>query len=66
MAKTIVTVKVSCPARIKTAMKLLISANNLLLAIGLTAVIAIIVTFCHQQQRVKLFTPHDKMLSNQT
>lgn len=40
MVKAIVNIKVSCLARIKTAMKLLISANKLLLAIGLTAVIA--------------------------
>jgi len=38
-------VKVSCPARIKTAIKLFISANVLLLAAGLDIVVAIIVTF---------------------
>jgi hypothetical protein len=39
------TVKVSCPARINTAIKLFISANVLLLAAGLDIVVAIIVTF---------------------
>lgn len=50
------TVKVSCPARMKTAMKLLICANNFLLPTGLATVIAITVTFCicecHQEKKI--------------
>jgi hypothetical protein len=45
MAEDQNTVKVSCPARIKIAIKLFISANVLLLAAGLDIVVAIIVTF---------------------
>jgi NADH:ubiquinone oxidoreductase subunit K len=36
---------VSCPARIKTAIKLFMSAKVLLLAVGLDIVVATIVTF---------------------
>lgn len=50
------TVKVSCPARMKTAMKLLTCANNFLLPTGLETVIAITVTFCncgcHQEKKI--------------
>lgn len=46
------TVKVSCPARIKIAIKLLICANNLLLPVGSVTAAAITVTFCKRVKRL--------------
>ena len=45
------TVKVSCPIRIKTAIKLFISANNFLLPRELVTVLAITLTFCNHNWR---------------
>jgi hypothetical protein len=42
---------VSCPARIKTAIKLFISANVLLLAAGFDIVVATIVTFWKSRRK---------------
>lgn len=47
------TVRASCPTRIKTAMRLLISAKSLLLPSELDMVDAIMVTFCHCKLSVR-------------
>jgi len=61
------TVKVSCPPRIKTAIKLFIWANNFLLPTELLTVVAITLTFCNNrlQASEEIFTDQS-VLENPT